>query len=130
MDVVEVGVGEGHRPDPVDGDAGFAQRLRQPAHGGMPGIRRPGVDQCDIGAVVEREGVDRQPQLAADKAQRGRGVVQHLVAGPAQSRYRHVDMAVAQRGDGQRADRIGCMELSGVTAFHGPPRYRWRPDAP
>src|SRR5262245_41209630 len=38
MDMVEVRVGEGNRPNPVGSDARFAQRMRKQAHAWVPGV--------------------------------------------------------------------------------------------
>ena len=58
VDMVEVRVGEGNRPNPVDSDVRFAQRLRKQAHAWVPSVRRARIDQRDIGSIVPREGID------------------------------------------------------------------------
>jgi hypothetical protein len=119
MDVVEMRMGEADGTDFSDIDAGFAQRLGKPAHGGVPGIRGAGIDQDDLASIVNREGVDGEPELTAKQRDLWRQVIiKWLAAVLPKPPDRHVDISIAQGGDAQVTKSIGLIKFARSYAMH------------
>lgn len=119
MDVIEMRMGEADGADFFDIDAGLVQRLGKPAHGGVPGIRGAGIDQRYLIAIVNREGVDGEPELTAKQGDLFRQVIAkwHVAVLP-KPPDRHVDIAIAQRGDAQVTKGVGLIKVARNYAMH------------
>lgn len=121
MDVVEMRMGEADGADFFDIDAGFVQRLGKPAHGRVPGIRGAGIDEYYLIPIVDREGVDGEPELTANQRELWRQVIaKWFVAALPKPSDRHVDIAIAQGGDAQVAKSVGGMKFARSHAVHLP----------
>lgn len=123
LDVVEMRMGEADDADSSGIDAGLVQRLGKPAHGRMPGIRGTSIDQDHFMSIVNREGVDGKPELAADQSDLLRQVIaKWLVAVLPKPPYRHVDIAIAQGSDAQVTKSVGLIKFARSYAVHLPIR--------
>jgi len=124
MDVVEMRMGEADGVDASDIDTGLVQRLGKPAHGRVPGIRSAGIDQCYLMSIVNREGVDGKPELAANQRDLfGQLIAKRLVAALPKPPDRHVDVAIAQGGDAQVTKSVGPIKFARSYAVHLPIRF-------
>lgn len=119
MDVVEMRMGEADGADSSDIDAGLVHRLGKPAHGGVPCIRGASVDQHDLMSIVDREGIDGEPELTTNQRDLFRQfVAKWLVAVLPKPPDRHVDIAIAQGGDAQVTKNVGRMKFARSCAVH------------
>lgn len=108
LDVVEMRVGEADGADSSDIYAGFVQRLGKPAHGRVPGIRSACVDEFYFLPIVNREGVDGEPELTTNQRDLFRQfIAKWLVAVLSEPPDRHIDIAIAQGGDAQVTKSVG-----------------------
>jgi hypothetical protein len=113
MDMVEMRMGEAYGADTSDINAGFVQRLGKPAHGRVPGIRSASIDQDDLISIVNREGIDGEPELTANQWDLFRQfIAKWLVAALAKPSDRHVDIAIAQGSDAQVTKSVGRMKFA------------------
>src|ERR1700677_4736343 len=125
IDMVDMRVGEGNRSNPLRRDLRLGQGLRKQPHARAPRVRSARVDQTDRFPVIQSKSVHRKPQLSLDKGYLRRQVsLEYCVLRLAQSRDRHIDIAITQRGQSESPELVGDMMIARGNAFQAFPFQR------